>query len=134
MTESGSGLGHIVVVDDSEPDLLLAELLLSHSLPQAQVRCFDQAAEALRYLATPAGAQTDLVLLDINMPGMDGFQFLQAYDAAFADGRNHAPVVMLTSSPDRQEHQRALAHEPVREVMVKPPSVASFKALAERLR
>lgn len=133
MTEPGTGPGRIVVVDDSEPDLLLAEMLLANSLPQAQVRCFDQAAEALRYLATPAGTQTDLILLDINMPGMDGFQFLQVYDAAFAEGRNHAAVVMLTSSPDRQEHQRALAHAPVREVLVKPPSVALFRALAARL-
>lgn len=128
-----SAWSQVMVIDDSAPDLLLAELMLSGPGLAGEVLCFERAAEALDHLRSPAGQQVELVLLDINMPGMNGFQFLDAYDAPHLEGRCPAPVVVLTSSPDPQEHQRVLAHAAVREVMVKPPTPQGFEALAARL-
>ncbi len=52
-----------------------------------------------------------LVFLDINMPVMDGFEFLEAYEVEIdEDTRDDIHVVMLTSSTDDQDVRRAKLH------------------------
>lgn len=103
----------VYIVDDNELDLYYARLVIERNHPGVEVLTFDSAAEALQALRQ-SGAPPDLILLDINMPGMNGFEFLAAFDPPTA------PVVMLTSSPDPVDRQQALSHASVRDYIVKP--------------
>lgn len=118
---------HIVIVDDNELDLYYARLVIERHRPDLQVSCFDNPAAALQAVQS-ADPPPDLVLLDINMPGMSGFEFLDAYRPA------RAPVAMLTSSPDPVDRERALAHQAVRDYLVKPLDPAALDRLLERGR
>jgi CheY-like chemotaxis protein len=71
-----------------------------------------------------------MILLDINMPGMDGFQFLDAFEALPDDMRAGTIVVMLTSSPDPRDRMHAEAYSCVRGYVVKPISLAAARQLA----
>jgi CheY-like chemotaxis protein len=60
-----------------------------------------------------------LVLLDINMPKIDGFEFLEIVTADLA-GRMCPVIVMLTTSLDPRDEERARRHEVVRDFHNKP--------------
>ena len=92
-----------MVVDDDAGNLRAA----SHILVANEMRasCVKSGEEALRFLSAGEN-KPDLILLDIHMPGMDGFETLSALhaDAATAD----IPVVFLTADEDNETESRAL--------------------------
>ena len=93
----------ILIVDDDAAILRTA----SHILVEQDMRasCVKSGEEALRFLDGGA-RRPDLVLLDIHMPGMDGFETLERIrrDRASAD----IPVVFLTGDEDNETESRAL--------------------------
>jgi CheY-like chemotaxis protein len=117
-------LDTLMVVDDSPTDLLFASIMLERAGVARSLCMVESAEDALARLA--AEPNVDLILLDINMPGMDGFDFLQAYQALNAQP---VPVVMLTSSPDPADEMRARSHGFVRGYVIKPLTVAAAQGL-----
>jgi CheY-like chemotaxis protein len=90
----------ILVVDDDDADALMIEEALAAAETQARVERVTDGREALDYLRREgryAGAiRPDLILLDLNMPRMDGRETLAAIKT---DDRLKAiPVVILTTS------------------------------------
>jgi len=118
----------VMLIDDSEADLLFSHIIVGRSGLCDDVLQFDCARAALAHLQTPAGRDIDMILLDINMPGMDGFQFLDAWQSLPAATRRPV-VVMLTSSPDPHDRQRAEAYGCVRGYVVKPIGLAAARQL-----
>ena len=109
----------VMIVDDSEADRLFTQIVLERCGCDFEVLAFESAREALAHLAEGT-VPVDIVLLDINMPGMDGWAFLDAYAALPPSRREAAALVMLTSSPDPSDRERALGHAMVRGYIVKP--------------
>jgi PAS domain S-box-containing protein len=90
----------IWVIDDDETALMLAEDILSNA--GFQVETFSDAAAAL---ATAAGQLPDLVIVDVIMPGMDGFEFCGRFrELPRAD---MVPVLVTTSLDDTESINRA---------------------------
>ena len=123
-------LNKVMVIDDSDADLLYTSIILERSGSAEQVLPFGSAADALAFLDTPEGATVDVILLDINMPEMNGFAFLEAYERACSSRERHPVVVMLTSSPDPTDRARALSFSSVRSYVVKPIDKLSAQGLA----
>ncbi len=115
-----SAATQVLVVDDSEPDRVYTQIMLERSGHRFAVTATESGREALDLLRGPGGPDFELILLDINMPGMDGFEFLRAYEALQAPRTPPAGVVFLTSSPDPADRARALAHRSVRGFVTKP--------------
>ena len=119
----------VMLIDDSEADLLFSSIVVSRSGICDDVLEFDSAASALDHLKAPQGSQVDLILLDINMPGMNGFDFLKAYQLLQHANAARAAVVMLTSSPDPHDRQQAESFGCVRGYVVKPINLAATQRL-----
>jgi CheY-like chemotaxis protein len=126
-------LREILVVDDSEPDLLFTSIVLERAGVTERVVTVETGLEALAYLQRPAGHAVDVVLLDINMPEMSGFEFLDAYEQMPPEQHGRAVVVMLTSSPDPNDFHRANAHPCVKGYLTKPISVEGATGLLDTI-
>lgn len=91
----------ILIVDDEPGNLAMLTSVLR---PQYQLRAANGGEVALQVAASEP--RPDLILLDVMMPGMDGFAVLRALrrDTATAD----VPVVFLTGSTDADDEERGL--------------------------
>ena len=123
-------LTSILVVDDSPADQLLAELAIQGYNPATRILRAADGQEALDCLVG-GGEEPDLILLDINMPRMDGHAFLQAY---CAEGAGRPIVVMLTTSDQETDRRRATAFDCVIDYLVKPLEAATLERLEARLK
>ncbi len=94
----------ILIVDDNEDDILFIKEAIEAAKLINVIQEVNDGEEAMDYLRHEGkfenARRPGLVLLDINMPRMNGFEVLEAMKAD--DGLRHIPVVMLTTS-DREE-------------------------------
>ena len=121
----------IIVIDDDVASLFLARTALKQADICESVLTFHDAQQALEHiLASWSGNQDnpDLVLLDVNMPVMDGVQFLQALQNAGLDAFIHTNVVVLVPSPCVRDRQVASQYG-VRGCIEKPFREAQLAAL-----
>lgn len=114
----------ILVVDDDENDQFICEYTIRKFDPTITiVKAFD-GTEALEVLRT---ATPDAIILDINMPIMNGFEFLERYAEDFDA---HAPVVaMLTSSHLGTDRARAMLYPFVRSYFEKPLTIEHLREM-----
>jgi len=124
-------LRSILVVDDSDPDLLYTRIVLESAGVAERIVTAGTGMEALDLLRQPGGLDADVILLDINMPEMSGFEFLDVYQQLHESQRARAVVVMLTSSPDPADRARAVRYPCVRGYVVKPIDLPAARRLVE---
>lgn len=107
----------IILIDDDPINNLINKRLINKLAISPQVIEFSEAEKALEYLKTSNGAG-NLILLDINMPVMNGWDFLTCY--AELQGRKGESIIMLSSSIDHQDRQRSRAFGFVQDFIEKP--------------
>lgn len=95
----------LLLVDDSFMDRHLAEEVFADYAQLCRVSTVASGQAALDTLLAPGATLPDVVLLDINMPGMSGFEVLSAMKAH--PQLVQIPVVMLTTSNHDQDITRA---------------------------
>jgi len=112
-------LACVLLVDDDPTTNFLNEALLTHLGVAAHILVAQNGQQALRQLTELAPECPQLILLDVNMPGMNGIQFLEAY-RHWPVARRQAIVLMLTSSLHPRDVQRVQALEVVTDFLSKP--------------
>lgn len=110
------GRREIMIVDDDRITVMIVRRILDICGVHADVSTFENGKLALDHLSQ--GQRRRLVLLDINMPIMNGWQFL---DALSEHGNvEGVDVVIFTSSVDAADHERAGKYAIVRHYIEKP--------------
>jgi CheY-like chemotaxis protein len=106
-------LNCILLIDDDEPTNFLNRLTLEQAGFTHTLRVAQSGQEALNYLlnADTNNPRPDLIFLDVNMPAMDGWEFLERYRSLPADRKADIVLIMLTTSlnPDDELRTRAIA-------------------------
>ena len=108
----------ILVVEDSEDDRYITSYVLKKRWPDLEILTAWNGEEAIEVLEACADRPPDLILLDINMPLMNGHEFLERW---FGDrGQTTPTVVMLSSSDQHGDISRVRDYPAVRQYFVKP--------------
>jgi len=92
---------HILIVDDQEANVQLLE----HMLRDVGYRCIASTTDPHAVCALHRDNRYDLILLDLQMPGMDGFQVMDGLKEIETDG--YVPILVITAQPGHK--LRALA-------------------------
>ncbi|MEO0323607.1 MAG: response regulator [Myxococcota bacterium] len=129
----------VMIVDDDKDDRDLARRRLERSGRYRYVLDAADGREALALFetyqvkrrATPEGFPPLLMLLDINMPVVSGFDLLERLDD-LAGAEQTRVVVMLSSSDAVEDRTRAAKYARVADYLVKPLSKADALSLADR--
>lgn len=124
--------GHALVLDDDRVDQMSHRRLLVKSDHFGRVTAFAMAGDALDWLRRDAAARVDLILFDIHLPGMSGFDFLAALSRDRPRAAEGALLVAMSSTLSPGEMQR-LAEEPgLTALMDKPLDPVALDALMAR--
>ncbi|MCK0098221.1 response regulator [Qipengyuania sp. S6317L1] len=94
----------ILVIDDEEANVMLLRSILQRE-GYTDIHCLTQSKDAL---STYIDLEPDLVLLDLMMPEVDGFQLLEAFSRHDA-ADEFRPVLVLTADTTIQARRKALA-------------------------
>jgi CheY-like chemotaxis protein len=113
----------IMLVDDNDDDNYFHERAIKQVSLKATVITKTTGQEGLTYLKLQKynnDPQPDLIFLDINMPGMNGWEFLQEYNQLDKKLQSQAIIIMLTTSEDSKDMARASSWNFVSDFITKP--------------
>lgn len=117
----------ILVIDDDSIILFIHRTMIKNSGIKAHVDYFLSAELALENIMKYKDTHSFLLFLDINMPTMSGWELLDILEnCSFKDNVN---VVMVTSSINESDRNKARGYSQVHEYLTKPIKVADFVAL-----
>jgi len=127
-------LNCIMLIDDDEPTNFLSNMIIEDSGLAKHILIEDSGKSALKYLANSAtfthsdedNPWPDLIFLDVNMPAMNGWEFLDEYKELDKTHRKKIKIVMLTTSLNPDDEIRAkqitcitdFKHKPLTEQIV----------------
>ncbi|GAA4402691.1 response regulator [Nibrella viscosa] len=94
----------VFIVDDDEDDRLFIEETISRNCTNCKLRSFEDGGAFLRQVSQ-AGIRPTLIVLDLNMPGIDGFEVLTSLKANQA--MKDVPVIIFTTSSNDLDKDRA---------------------------
>jgi len=114
----------IMLVDDNEADNVYHELILRAAGFEGALWIHETGESALEQLRCATALPPCLILLDINMPGMNGFEFAAAA-APLLERHPAMIVVMLTSSSSPEDYARAAGMTQISSYLTKPLTVSS---------
>lgn len=122
-----------LLIDDEEIDQRQYQRILNKSGLVEEVITFTYADDALAYLKRHPELVIDVIFLDINMPRMDGFEFLAAASGELGVGFAKVVVAMLTTSLNPGDQKRAEGFEVVKDFINKPLTVEHVERVAALL-
>ncbi|MEM1136238.1 MAG: response regulator [Bacteroidota bacterium] len=118
-----------LIIEDSEIDVIVADRLIRSRYPNLKPTITGNGMQAIKLLKEKANKGSDLplfILLDLLMPLMDGFDFLEIYERDFHKNAAAPNVIVLTSSLHDIDKTKALRYKCVKAYMIKPFNIGEF--------
>lgn len=126
----------VLCVDDDSISLTISQLLLKRTGFAVEVVTAIDGSDALEYFdnlfanyPNPNENAPGLILLDINMPVMNGWEFLQAYVPLYAEKLPRTRIVILSSTIDPEDFALAKQYPVVVQFISKPLSIENLEEL-----
>jgi CheY-like chemotaxis protein len=119
----------VMLVDDDPINNLVNKRLLRKYNDRLSVVEYQMAYDALEHFKTDR-PKPDVLLLDINMPKMNGWQFLEEFEKIWA---GELKIVMLTSSIDLSDQQKAESLPLVSGYLTKPLNMDKIQTIFDEM-
>lgn len=127
---------HFIIIDDSPFDCLIAEKVVQNAQRYLSIKTFQDAQKALKYIAQGGNhdqSAKNIIFLDIQMPVMNGFAFLDQFEALPEDTTANYVVFFTTSSINANDITRSTQYRTVRHFLNKPLTTVNMQSLIDKL-
>lgn len=119
---------NIMLVDDDEICIFITKIVLQKHEHDFNIVTYQSAQKALEHLRSHPEIQLDLIFLDLNMPAISGFEFLDQLTTLYAK-KNPPNVCLLSSSDNNIDISNAKNFSNVISYIEKPISTEKLSAL-----
>ncbi len=120
----------VMLVDDNPMDNMVNGQLITNSAFSKKIKSFETGKSMLEFLKSADIVELpELIFLDIIMPVMDGFQFMDEFEKLDESIRKKCKVVMLSSSDSFKDLNRANKNKLVRKFLNKPLTIEMLAAI-----
>ena len=121
-----------MLVDDNADDNFFHAREIKKTRPAPVIVTKDSGIKALEYLKSKEEPHSDLIFLDINMPGMNGWEFLKEYNKLEKALQSRAIIIMLTTSDNPDDVAKANTNSFVSDYITKPLTKEIMKDIIEK--
>jgi CheY-like chemotaxis protein len=125
-----------IIIDDDIINNKLCRKIIEKVYPEAQITDFTSAKDGLDFIIekyTAPGDEKVILLLDISMPIMNAWEFLEVFDTLNQDIKNRIKVHILSSSINKNDMMRAQNNSNVEYYLIKPLTKESIKLIVNVL-
>ncbi len=122
----------VMLIDDTEVDAFISKRILMNSNFSSQIIEFNSAEKALDYLnenKLNLATLPQVIFLDIHMPAMDGFDFLEKFRLIEGEVHAFSKVVMLSTTNDEKDLSQIKKYPNVLKFLTKPLKIDELQAL-----
>lgn len=127
---------HFIIVDDSPFDCLIAEKVIQNTQRHLTITSFQDGGKALAYISdrgNPDPGEKTIIFLDIQMPVMNGFTFVETFEQLPDEITAGYVVFFTTSSINQNDIARANSYRSVYTFLNKPLTTVSLQQIIDRL-
>lgn len=137
MTDSTVKLANVLVIDDDDISNFIYTRVISATGLVENIKSCMSGQEALNYLedvvSNNPSAYPDMIFLDINMPVMNGWEFLDRYEKQIPPSMQENTILcILSSSVYKDDIDKANSYKQVKEYVPKPLTTESLKNLLHK--
>lgn len=114
---------NVMIIDDNNIDLYITKRLIIKTNFGKKVLEYAEAAEALKYLQENQDTISllpQIIFIDIYMPGMSGFEFMECYDLLTDTLKKYCKVYIISSTIDEYDIERSRQDKNLTAFQVKP--------------
>lgn len=118
-------MSKVFIIDDDSIHQRIAQIMIEKHRLFDEYKSYTEAEQALNYLRanlSDGGALPDVILLDLNMPVVDGWDFLEVFETFAQDLQKQIRIFIVTSSVDEKDKLRAQEYSTVKGFISKPLS------------
>lgn len=112
-----------IIIDENELDCFIAQKIIKNTNKNLGFKTFQNAQHALEVIRENSigrGELMSVILLDLQMPLMDGFQFVEEFEKLSPEIQKKYTIDILSSTRNATEISRILTHDTVNSVIEKP--------------
>jgi CheY-like chemotaxis protein len=113
-------LSCILLIDDNEADNYYHSIVIEDLGIASQIQVAQSGFEAIKFLKEDNNPPPELIFLDINMPAMNGWEFLEVYRHIDESRKAQITIVMLSTSDNPEDKKRATSISEISAFTVKP--------------
>jgi CheY-like chemotaxis protein len=125
-------LNCILLVDDDHEDCFFHQIVINKMNIAESIAIAKNGIEALEFLKKDNPVIPELIFLDINMPKMNGWEFLEHYKHLDKERKARITIMMLTTSANPDDVRKAQEMEDVTGYKTKPLSVEMLTDIMEK--
>jgi CheY-like chemotaxis protein len=126
----------VYLIDDDDIYVFLTKKTILRVRPDLEVEVFSDGLQAINHLKEikdEVGLLPDVIFLDLNMPVMDGWEFLKEYQEIYPSFARANELYIVSSSISPHEMERSKSIEVVSEFIIKPLVKEKFMEIMQNL-